>query len=99
MLVGCGPSMLQACRADRLFGDSISHRSCRVRTLQSVRSSSGCVVLAATQTGVKALVKDHGAVSVQGTSRKRNEDRFDLQVLDTCFIASSFPRLLHVTPQ
>ncbi|KAL3161417.1 hypothetical protein ABBQ32_010307 [Trebouxia sp. C0010 RCD-2024] len=80
MLVGCGPSMLQACRADRLFGDSVSHRSFRVRALQRSRSFPGRVVVAATQTGVKSLVKDHGAVSVQGTSRKRNEDRFDLQV-------------------
>lgn len=81
MLVSSDPSMLQACRVDRLFGNSITQRSsCRVRTLRRLRSAPGCVIVAATQTGVKSLVKDHGAISVQGTSRKRNEDRFDLQV-------------------
>lgn len=41
------------------------------------------MVVAATQTGVKAFVKQHGTVSVQGTSRKRNEDRCDLQAWTT----------------
>lgn len=80
-LLGSGPSMLQACRSNKVFGNSNSNTAipCRVLTPCRPESLSRCVVIAAAQTGVKSLVKKHGSVSVQGTSRKRNEDRVDLQ--------------------
>lgn len=78
MLVVAGPSMLQACRVDRAFSKGIGSTAIPCRVLRPT-SSPRYVVVAATQTGLKSLVKNHGAVSVQGTSRKRNEDRYDLQ--------------------
>lgn len=77
MLVSQQPSALQACRSSKVFGST----SAQSRTCGHVRSSHQSVTVATVRTGVKVPLERYGGVSVQGSARKRNEDRFDLQVV------------------
>ena len=75
MLANSNPLTLRSCRSAAVFGST----STLLRIPSHASQAVCCRIVAAAQAGVKIPVKKHGAVSVQGISRKRNEDRFDLQ--------------------
>ena len=71
------PPVLTSCTPCQIFGPSTRLPHCRSRT---------CSIVSAASTKLKVL-QTHGAKSVQGTSRKRNEDRFDVQASLNLYLA------------
>lgn len=82
MLVRQKPLVLPACKSTKLFGNT----SAISRTPRHAKLSFRGAIVAAVKT--KVPLKKYGGVSVQGTSRKRNEDRFDLQACGPLVLAS-----------
>ena len=81
MHVGSHPLITRACRSSKVFGGTLNGSAALSAAGRSGRVATAvrCQPVAAAQASTRLPVKKHGAVSVQGTSRKRNEDRFDLQ--------------------